>query len=181
MLQRSPGTLYFKMSFKRPTYVLKRQGITSKIISNFEGQYLTFSFNKNHQVSTKIKVICDIASFQFFHCSLFWERIFNFIYNIFEILTLSLYEAYLQDEIKKQNNIFFQCKLTTELKKYLDVGESFPDSEPKFRNSDFNFHSFITQFKQVFVSNMPSWFVAFKLIFLQFESFCFCRCAWCLG
>ena len=51
---------------KGPTYVLKRQVITPKSISNFEGQYLTFPFHKNHQICTRIKllfVILEVIKF----------------------------------------------------------------------------------------------------------------------
>ena len=33
---------------------VKLQGVLQKSISNFEGQYPTFSFNKNHQKYTNI-------------------------------------------------------------------------------------------------------------------------------
>ena len=32
------------------TVILPIQGVQQKSISNFEGQYATFSFNKNHQI-----------------------------------------------------------------------------------------------------------------------------------
>ena len=45
-----PPRVWRKKEF---TYVLKQQGIRPKSISNFEGLYLTFPFNKNHQICTK--------------------------------------------------------------------------------------------------------------------------------
>ena len=43
------------------------QGVQQKIISNFEGQYPTLSFNKNHQKYTNITPynVCNFDNYQF--------------------------------------------------------------------------------------------------------------------
>ena len=42
---------------KKNSPVLKRQGMTPKSIFKFDNQYLTFPFNKNHQICSKTKLL----------------------------------------------------------------------------------------------------------------------------